>query len=68
MIRNKIIIVEIDDCNMVKRKYHKGPIVGYSWILRGVEKTEQSRIFLEYFEIRTAQTLLEDIKRRVNQG
>ena len=38
MIRNKIIIVEIDDCNMVKRKYHKGPIVGYSWILRGVEK------------------------------
>ena len=54
------IIVEIDETKMGKRKYHRGHRVDGVWVVVGVERTIERKVFAVVVEDRSASTL-EDI-------
>ena len=61
------MIVELDECLAVKRKYHRGRILrNQVWIFGGVERGNAKRYFIEVVENRRRSTLLDVIRRRVN--
>jgi transposase-like protein len=62
------IEVQIDETKLGKRKYNRGHRVEGVWIVAGVERTQERKIFLVRVEDRTAETLLEVIRNHVAQG
>jgi hypothetical protein len=46
MIGGTGIIVELDECKLGKSEYNRGHRAKGVWILVGVEKTEQRKIFI----------------------
>lgn len=68
MIGGEGIMVEIDETKLGKRKYHRGHRVDGVWILVGVEKTAERKIFLKRIEDRSANTLQEIIRTHVKDG
>ena len=58
--------MEIDESKFGKRKYNRGHRVEGVWVLGGVERTDQQRLFLEVVESRDTATLLEVIRRKVH--
>ena len=62
------IIVEIDESKFGKRKYHKGKMVEGVWIVGGVERTTNCRLFAERVTKRDEETLLDVIERNVLPG
>lgn len=68
MVGGDGIIVEIDESKFGKRKYHRGHRVEGSWIIGGVERTAQKKVFLERVEDRSAETLLSVINHFVLPG
>jgi transposase-like protein len=62
------VIVEIDETKLGKRKYHRGHRVDGVWIIGGVERTQERRIFLSIVEDRSAGSLLDVISNRVLPG
>ncbi|KAG0417944.1 hypothetical protein DMUE_6411, partial [Dictyocoela muelleri] len=62
------IIVEVDESKFGKRKYNRGHRVNGSWILGGVERGGDRKIFLDVIERRNAIILEEVIRRRINEG
>lgn len=51
------IIVEIDESKFGKRKYHNGHHVEGVWVLGGVERTPERKVFLQVVEERTTPNL-----------
>lgn len=51
------VIVEIDETKLGKRKYHRGHRVEGVWVLVGVERTVEKKIFCIELPDRTAETL-----------
>lgn len=62
------IIVEIDESKMGKRKYHRGHRVEGVWVVGGVERTSERKIFAESVENRSRDTLMDIISRHVKPG
>lgn len=62
------VIVEIDETKLGKRKYHRGHRVDGVWILVGVEKTPERKVFLQRIENRSATTLERVIQEHVLEG
>lgn len=62
------IIVEVDESKMGKVKYHRGHRVDGAWVLGGVERTPEKRIFLVEVPDRTEETLLSIIRTHVLPG
>ena len=62
------IIVKIDESKFGKRKYHQGHRVEGAWVLGGVERTSERKIFLATVERRDAETLLDVIRTHVLPG
>jgi len=62
------VIVEIDECKIAKRKFHRGHFVEGAWVVGGVERTEERRIFMVEVENRNAETLAEVISTYVAPG
>eukprot|EP01035_Chromulina_nebulosa_P026941 gene26941-35343_t len=62
------IFVEIDESKFGKRKYNKGHQVDGVWVVGGVERTPERRIFLVQVENRSEQTLLDTIYKYVKPG
>lgn len=62
------VIVEIDECKIAKRKYHRGHRVDGAWIVGGVERTTDRKLFAELVENRSSETLKDIIQRNVMQG
>lgn len=62
------IIVEIDESKFGKRKYHRGHRVEGVWVVGGVERTQERRVFLMTVPRRDATTLRAVIETNVNQG
>jgi transposase-like protein len=62
------IIVEIDETKLGKRKYNREHRVDGVWVVGGVERTLERRIFLVEVQERTKETLFEIIQRHVNPG
>jgi hypothetical protein len=62
-------VVEIDECQLGRRKAHRGRIPREVWVLGGlVRGSNPVRCFLEVVRSRNAETLLEVIQRRVHQS
>lgn len=68
LIGGEGVEVEIDESKFAKRKYHRGRMVEGCWIVGGVEKTPQRKIFVEIVENRDNQTLSDVIARHVLPG
>jgi len=62
------IVVEIDESKFGKRKYNSGKRVEGVWVLGGVERTEERRMFAIAVEDRRKDTLTKFIKRYVKSG
>jgi hypothetical protein len=59
------VVVEVDESKFGKRKYHRGHHVEGAWVIGGVERTPERRIFAEVVERRDAPTLITVVRRRV---
>jgi transposase-like protein len=62
------MIVEIDETKMGKRKYNRGHRVEGVWVVGGVERTPERRVFLVAVENRNAETMRDIITRHVREG
>ena len=62
------VIVEVDESKFGKRKHHRGHHVEGAWVIGGVERTPEHRVFAEVVERRDAATLLEVVRRRIAPG
>ena len=62
------IIVEIDESKFGKRKNHRGHRVEGVWVVGGVERTDERKMFAVTVEDRSADTLLDVIARHVHPG
>lgn len=62
------VIVEIDETKMGKRKYNRGHRVEGVWVVGGVERTPERRVFLVVVENRNAETMRDIITRHVRGG
>jgi transposase-like protein len=62
------IIIEIDESKFAKRKYDRGHRVNGCWVLGGVERTEERKLFVLTVNDRPAETLLDAITKHVKSG
>lgn len=62
------IVVEIDESKFGKRKYHSGHRVEGVWVVGGVEKTNDRKLFLITVPRRTEEVLMHIIKTFVKPG
>ena len=62
------IEVEVDESKFGRVKYHRGHAVDGVWVLGGVERTEQRRVFLAFVPNRAASTLVEVLRQHVKPG
>lgn len=62
------IIVEVDETKLGKRKYNRGHRVNGVWVVVGVERTEECKMFLIPVENRSATTLTQIISSHVAPG
>ena len=63
------VIVEVDECLCVKRKYNRGRILrNQVWVFGGVERGNNTRYFIEVVESRSRVRLCDVLRRRVRDG
>src|SRR5271154_463914 len=62
------IVVELDESKFGKRKYHRGHAVEGVWVLGGVERTPERKVFLVAVPDRSQATLEDVISRHVYPG
>lgn len=62
------VIVEVDETKLGKRKYNRGHRVEGVWVVGGIERTMERKVFLVQVENRSADTLLGIIERHVLPG
>lgn len=62
------VVVEIDESKFGKRKYERGRLVRGVWVLGGVEKTPERKIFLVPVERRNRETIENIISNNVHEG
>jgi transposase-like protein len=62
------IIVEVDETKLGRRKYHCGHRVDGVWVIVGVERTADRRVFMVPVEDRSANTIREIIRAHVTPG
>ena len=62
------VIVELDESKFGKRKHHRGHLVQGVWVLGGVERTPERRVFLTAVPDRSMETLEDVISRHVYPG
>lgn len=62
------VIVEIDESKFGRRKYNRGHRIEGIWVLSGIERTLEKRVFIQPVESRDEATLLAVINRFVRPG
>ena len=62
------VIVEVDETKVGKRKNHRGHRVEGAWVLVGVERTSERRVFAEVVANRDAATIESVLARHVAEG
>lgn len=62
------IVVEVDESKFGKRKYHRGHHVEGTWIVGGIERTPQKKMFMIAVIDRTSETLSDIIHDHIEQG
>lgn len=68
MVGGENVFVEIDESKFAKRKNNRGHAVEGCWVVGGVERTTERRIFIEVVPDRTRETLINVISRHVLPG
>ena len=68
IIRSPGVIVEVDETKLGKRKHHRGHRVEGVWVVAGVERTKERRMFLVPVETRDSNTLKSIINDHVAIG
>lgn len=68
IIGGENIIVEIDETKLGKRKYNRGHRVEGVWVLVGVERTLERKVFVVKINQRNSETLNEIISQKVLPG
>lgn len=61
-------VVEIDESNFIKRKYHRGRLLPEQWVFGAVERGNTSNMYLECVASRDAATLLPIIEDKIEPG
>lgn len=64
----KRIVVEVDESKFGKRKYHRGHRVEGVWVVGGVERTEERKMFLVSVPDRCKDTLHLILKNFIKPG
>jgi transposase-like protein len=59
------IIVEVDETKLGKRKYQRGHRVEGCWVVVGIERTPEAKVFLVPVEERSSETLTSILRRYV---
>lgn len=62
------VVVEIDECKMGKRKYHRGHAVEGVWIFGGVERENTEKVFFIKVADRSKETLQKLIIENIEKG
>jgi hypothetical protein len=62
------VVVEVDECKMGKRKYHRGHRVDGVWVFGGVERNDTTRVFFVKVEDRSREMLLRAIAEHIERG
>lgn len=62
------VIVEIDETKMGKRKFNRGHGVEGVWVVAGIERTVEKKIFAVQVEDRKGNTIKQIIKKYVKEG
>jgi transposase-like protein len=62
------VVVEIDECKVAKRKFNRGHFVEGAWVVGGVERTDQRKVFMVEVQNRDAYTLADIITTHVAPG
>lgn len=68
MIGGEGIEVEVDESKFGKVKYGHGHRVDGVWVVGGVERTPDRKLFLEVVENRSQETLIDVLKRNIKPG
>ena len=62
------IIVEIDETKLGKRKYHMGHRIEGVWVLGGIERTLEKKVFMTTVANRTGPLLLHELNKYILPG
>jgi transposase-like protein len=68
IIGGENIIVELDETKLSKRKYNRGHRVEGIWVIGGVERTTERKMFVVPVENRNSNTISDIIERYVKPG
>lgn len=68
MLGGEDVVVEIDECVTAKRKYNRGHMVQACWVLGGVERTKERRVFMVRVPNRSANTLIPILSAHIRPG
>ena len=61
-------IVEIDECQIGRRKYHRGRAPNEIWLFGGINRNQKKEVFIEQVPDRKKNTLLAEIERNISDG
>ena len=61
-------IVEIDECQIGRRKYHRGRPANEIWLFGGINRNNKNDVFIQEVQDRKKATLLTEIKNNISDG
>lgn len=62
------VIVEVDETKLGKRKYHRGHRVDGVWVMAGVERSTEKKVFLMEVEDRKIETIVKVLETHILPG
>jgi transposase-like protein len=62
------VVVQVDETKLGKRKYNRGHRVAGAWVVVGVEKTAERRVFAEVVANRSCETIEGVLERHIAEG
>lgn len=68
LIGGENIIVEVDETKLGKRKYNRGHRVDGVWVIVGIERTEEKKVFVVPVENRDSETIDKILSTHIKSG
>ena len=61
-------IIEIDECQIGRRKYHRGRLPNEIWLFGGINRNQKKEVFIEQVPDRKKNTLFAEIETNISDG